>query len=214
MKQDLQYFYNRLVANGIPFVCDINGVIRDIWTTNCKIDIFPGSFNPLHEAHKSIFDAIPYHHLSIKKCFEISIQRVGKESIPCFTDHDPDNLLNSLYLRLEQFQGYAPVIITNAARFIEKVGVLRNYKPRFHIGADTLSRMIDDYTLRGIYGIASEFVVYDRIVDGNIIGLKSLCGSSIPENCKLGTTPNRNLLGISSTEIRNKQSKENTNGSF
>jgi hypothetical protein len=165
---------------------------------NFWAQVYPGSFNPLHDGHKDIFNLMKSTHSD--RLFETSITRWDK---PVLSHDDLEN-------RLKQFVDYAPIIITNVARFVDKAGLLRRYfhSVRFHIGMDTLKRMFEnDYGLLGFQGIHAEFVVHERIVNGTHETLSSFFASpeSQPVNCVPGPPRDIKSMSISSTEIRNRQ---------
>jgi len=181
------------------FLCKMDGTIislKEYFSSTGLFDIIPGSFNPIHDTHREIFENIPKARLEkTKVCFEISVERIGKEFLT----------LEEMQSRVAQFQNYADVLITRAPRFIEKIGLLSSYTKNihFHVGIDTISRMKTDYTSVGIQALNAKFAVYYRFIDGKVRGLSDEF-KKIPNNCM--TAPiNRSLESMkrSSTEIRN-----------
>lgn len=157
-----------------------------------ELSVIPGSFNPLHNGHRFMYDWMPGMQSSNKKVFEISIRRMGK----------PDLSVEELAERIAQFEFYAPVIITNAARFIEKCACFPYIDITWHIGIDTISRMRDDYGELGIAGLRGGFCVWDRDM-GNGLEQYPLDFKFKPRNVYrcLKDIPEV-LRGISSTKIR------------
>lgn len=158
------------------------------------IHVVPGSFNPLHEGHKAIFEAAMW--VPELTFFEVSIQRVDKDMVT----------YEELAERLAQFRGYAPVIVGRAGRFVEKIGTFLQHTKElfFHVGIDTITRMRDDYATVGIQGLNAKFIVHDRIVDGRLRSLKTEFGNRIPFNCVSSpVVRSSENLSISSTKIRN-----------
>lgn len=158
------------------------------------IHVVPGSFNPLHEGHKAIYEAAMW--VPTLTFFEVSIQRVDKDMVS----------YEELSERLDQFKGYAPVIVGRAGRFVEKIGTFLQHTKElfFHVGIDTITRMRDDYASVGIQGLNAKFVVHDRIVEGTLRSLKTEFDDKIPFNCvssPVVRTPEN--LAMSSTKIRN-----------
>lgn len=150
------------------------------------LHIYPGSFNPLHSGHRAIFEHIPFE----AKAFEISIARVGKDPLDEAT----------LRERLQQFRGYAPVIITNAARFIHKCAVLKHVNPHWHVGVDTVIRMRDDYGELGFDALPGRFLVYDREMDG-VVQRYPLDFNIRPKNVRRADYQGH-PVEVSSTKIR------------
>lgn len=162
------------------------------------LHVLPGSFNPLHEAHKSIFDSVSSvsSRNSYKSFYEISIERVGKEDLS----------FEELLKRLNQFSGYATVWVTRAKYFIEKSALLREFKPNFHIGIDTAKRISEQLGFVGMQGIHGNFYVYPRETkSGSIEDITSFFGNSCPRNFMHADHPRPDLVNLSSTLIRNNQ---------
>lgn len=161
------------------------------------LSIYPGSWNPVTDAHRAIFDKIESTNGWGAKAFELSICRMGKEPLE----------LEELSRRLSQFSGYAPVIVTNAARFIEKCAVFRWHAQqnniRWHVGVDTIKRMRDDYGEVGLAGLPGHFVVYDRHT-GTEVEKYPLDFKRLPPNVRRSDYQlPAHLLTVSSTKIRN-----------
>ena len=162
--------------------------------------VVPGSFNPLHDAHKAIYEAtsayIGIHKPEkIVRVFELSIHRIDKEPLS----------LEELKVRLKQFEGYAPVWVTNASFFFEKAGLVSQWiRPCFQIGFDTALRLVQHHGVAGVQGINASFVVHHRKINGVIKTLEDIHKEffAIPKNMSSSTALPESITGISSTEIR------------
>lgn len=204
---ELSEAYNFLLTNPLgAFLVLPSGVVLDqaqtyVWINQqCggpgghPVSVYPGSFNPLHDGHRQIFDHITDTDGYGVKVFELSVSRWGKSPLE----------LEDLSSRLLQFRGYAPVLVTNATRFIEKCGVLRHIHPvNWHVGVDTITRMRDDYGELGIYGLPGWFIVYDRQI-GDKVEKYPLDFKFLPGNVRRSKfqVPD-DLIAISSTKLRN-----------
>jgi hypothetical protein len=110
--------------------------------------------------------------------------------------------VDELKTRLKQFVGYAPVMVTNVAKFVEKAGVLRKAPSvHFHVGADTISRILEHASAQEVEGFNCQFVVYERIM--NVA--KVVISDKLPRNCKRGPAIPEDKMSLSSTAIRNAQ---------
>lgn len=208
---DLKKFYDDLIENPFSiFMVMPDGQIlskKDIYSvadqdegtfTFNEMDFVPGSFNPLHAGHRLIFD----RHPNNKKAYEFSICRWGK----------PPVTFEELVERLRQFEFYAPVLVTNSSRFIEKCGVLLNLRIQhitFHVGIDTILRLEGDLGVTGISGLPAHFIVYDRDLGKGVESYPPPNWKILPNNVTRThrVTPPE-LIAISSTKIR--EEKNNT----
>jgi Cytidylyltransferase-like len=156
-----------------------------------QLHVYPGSFNPLHDCHRAIFTKMKEQKRTGEVAFfELSINRFDK----------PPVSVEELKLRLRQFVGYAPVLVTNVAKFSEKAEVLRGTHPViFHVGADTITRILAHSSIQEVAGLNCEFVYYERLMNGTMVALPE----KMPVNCHKGAEIPKALMGISSTALRN-----------
>ena len=176
--------YNRLVSGEIDSFCVLlSGEVLEpdeYDTSKLTTAIIPGSFNPLHEGHKIIAESTK----AMWNFFELSVNRDGKEFLG----------VDEVWRRVEQFKDYCPVFVTNSPRFLQKAGIFRSIKKlEFHIGDDTLERLIENETVLGVQGIKAKFVVYSRI---------GYIPYDIPDNVRWAIPWRPFPKGISSTAIR------------
>jgi hypothetical protein len=186
MTLSLSQAYDLLVEN--PNQCFLQtkrGYIYQAAGGAKPLHVYCGSFNPLHDGHRVIYDGIE----SPNKVYEISINRFDKEPLGC----------DDLRRRLRQFVGYAPVLITNVMKFVEKAGILRmDTKVTFHVGGDTILRILQHTSPMEVQGYNCNFVYYKRIEHGQVLEEPTV----IPRNCSRGFEIPNALMRISSTQLR------------
>lgn len=209
--------YDKLKKNPTAaFLIKQDGSVIDLETflcangkNTCILDVVPGSFDPLHSTHKEIYTTA--YETYVKKnnsnklskgCYEISIERFGKEDLSC----------EEIEKRASQFRNYANLLITKAPLFIDKIGTLAPYigsDINFHIGADTVKRLKLTQSPMQIQALAATFVIYNRIMDEKLCSLKTEFADQnlpTPFNC-VGAISNitrtKESLELSSTTIRN-----------
>ena len=168
--------------------------------------ILPGSFNPLHQGHKSLLSKA--HELTKKPgAYEISVKNVDK----------PDLQEKLISERLNQFGTSNTVLVTASPLFSQKSDLFPG--STFVIGYDTALRLIDpkyyDNDVRQMHKSIShimanecDFLVAGRVHKERFLGLSSInipiifseIFSEIPES--------EFRLDISSSEIRNRPGRE------
>lgn len=173
-----------------------NGQITSDFVINSLrgiVAVVPGSFNPLHDGHRALF-----YGIRDKGYFEVSIAREGKLG---YTHQE----LNQI---LEQFNWYAPVIITNQPRFSDKIEIFQKAQifPIFHVGHDCAARIVEMHSVEEIERWEGEFVVYGRKdATGTFKTLKDL--PNRPSTMYEGTirSYDNRYIDCSSTELRNRK---------
>ena len=184
--EHLTELYIKLIKRQIKgFIACPDGELAPLKGLGRKISLYSGSFNPLHDGHKSVFNAIQGD-----KYFEISIERRDKDSL----EHD------ELAKRISQFKWYAPIIVTNAPKYLDKIKIFGKKSLIFHIGIDTARRILQDDDIKTIEKMNAKFIVYDRRIDGVLRSLRNL--RKVPKNFIQGSTPDIKYLHVNSTELR------------
>jgi nicotinamide mononucleotide (NMN) deamidase PncC len=174
-------------------------VLRNSAHATTRPILFPGAFNPLHNAHKRMAE------LAAQRCgspvtFELSIANVDKPPLDFIEIAD----------RLAQFRG-APVLLTRAPTFVEKAEIAPGCV--FVVGVDTLLRIGDpvyyggdvaqrDAAIETLANSGCRFVVFGRSLEESFHSisdvevppaLRTLC-DEVPES--------EFREDVSSTELR------------
>ncbi len=121
-----------------------------------NIDVYPGSWNPLHVGHLDIYNFALKNNPDANFFFELSLHRRGKEVLS----------LEELRERLLVFGGWAKVLLTNNAYFFQKTRSIRTFAPdvqiHYHVGFDTAQRVVCDHPNEHFYHWDMNFIVYPR----------------------------------------------------
>lgn len=158
-----------------------------------QVHLLSGSFNPLHNGHKSIYWHVQ-KHISNNIFYELSCNNFNKGSIS----------LEMINWRIAQFQWYAPLIITNCYRFYDKIQYIKppEYEISFHVGYDAAQFLTEQcYKKHEIEQLQCQFYVYPRGIDGKLLSIKDL--QYIPNNFKSTCVKENVNAFLSSTNLRN-----------
>ncbi len=193
VKDPFSAFLVSPIKNGENIDFSVSQILNNRGSSS--VNLVPGSFNPLHEGHRNIYDtAILGRGNNLITAYEISIRRIDKENLG-FED---------LCERIKQFSDHSKVVVTNAMYFFEKSGLFCNHpqKPVFHIGFDTAERIIKAHGILGTQGICANFFVYDRLLSGKLLSIKDW--DKIPTNF-IWNQLVKEPIEISSTLLREKR---------
>lgn len=167
-----------------------DGQIKDEFEAPDGVVIYPGSFNPLHEGHKSIADTLIVDGYNVY--FEISQTRYEK---PAYSDEEVAE-------RVKQFEWKYPVVVTqNSPLFFDKFKLFKKWNPRFVMGADTLKRWLD-MTNPDDVPDNLKLIVFGRMVKGEYHDARKMWDKNGPFG-KVDIQFYDLDIDISSTEIRN-----------
>ena len=112
----------------------------ELFKNNDTVVIYPGSYNPLHDAHKEIYH-LAHKITELPVFYELSITNSYKPSMD-YVD------LENRYKQFNIVNWLNAVIITKAPRFVDKVNLLKKYfdckEIIIVVGADTWERVYDD----------------------------------------------------------------------
>lgn len=165
------------------------------------IAVLSGSFNPLHEGHRTLAQ-VAEARLGQPVYFELPLINADKDPID----------LTEARRRALQFAGFAPIILSRAPLFNDKAA----FFPRstFILGADTAARLVSprfyqnedvEAALETLRNHGAQFLVAGRSSKGEFTTLSDL---AIPEafRAMFSELPESAFhMDISSTELREKQ---------
>lgn len=165
--------------------------------------IFPGAFNPIHDAHIEMAKLAKNKMLQ-NVFYEVCIQNADK---PPLSYHQIESTLN-------QFNKKDQWVLTKAGKFSEKAMMFKD--ATFIIGADTLLRMLNERFYSSYKSMIDEFdifnrqntnfLVFGRVFDGSFVTLQDInIPSSIDQRFE-GFGEDIFRSDISSTKIRTEES--------
>lgn len=196
MHQFSKELYDKILVNPLAFIIvNPDGqVVANIKSLPNSSKILSGSFNPLHDGHRNIWKHMGENTIDNPKYYEISITNVDKPNIG----------YEDILKRVKQFQWYAPVIITNAPKFVDKVKALGT-DHHFIAGIDTALRIIRDHSTEFIESLRAEFYIGGRILDGQKQTLDTLRPlGTIPSNFH-DFDVSEEFMHLSSSHLRNNE---------
>lgn len=171
------------------------GFIQPMYIRCRHLHVVSGSFNPLHNGHRAIYDGISgIQEFSPKedfRAFEISTKRVGKEDL---TEVD-------LVSRVRQFSMYAPVIVTNQPLFRDKIPLLLKHaqEVHFHVGYDVFEKTLELCgSVEAFEELDAVFHVWSREIDGETKSLPE----NAPSNCVGRNHGITDVMPLASSAIR------------
>lgn len=163
--------------------------------------IVAGSFNPLHAGHRALFKAARCR-VSDNVAYELSVTNVDKSPLPTA----------AVVSRLSQFKNEAPVILTQAATFLEKARLWPGVM--FVIGSDTARRIVDQRyypknisitdALAELRSLNSHFLVAGRLEANQFVELSDLDLAPYETDLFEAVPADELRMDISSTELRDK----------
>lgn len=163
--------------------------------------IVAGSFNPVHAGHRALFKAACCR-VGDNVAYELSVTNVDKSHLPTAV----------VLSRLSQFKNEAPVIVAQAATFLEKARLWPGVM--FVIGIDTARRIIDQSyypknisvteVLAELRSLNSHFLVAGRLEANQFVELSDLDLAPYTTDLFEGIPADELRVDISSTELRDK----------
>lgn len=104
----------------------------DALSTRTNLAVYPGSFNPLHDGHRGIYELLVNKGYDV--VFEISRTRYQKAP---FTEAELKRIT-------DQFHHFADILVSDAPLFSDKRDQLEHLDPYWIMGYDTAKRWIEE----------------------------------------------------------------------
>lgn len=192
-----QDLLDKINENPFQYISILNGEANIEKTRrNMDINVYPGSFNPLHGAHKWIEWYANYNGFN-PFYYEICINPQNKPALN----------LDQINERLSRFSPEQNILISRASLMIEKMGLYSFFNTKeviLHVGFDTLERMINQHGPLFVRGTRCRFVLYSRFIDGRERTISDLpYFNELADLILWHTKMPERFMKISSTQIRN-----------
>ena len=174
----------------VPYRCSIGDPHEQL--------LLPGSFNPLHEGHRSLLDTAE-ELVGVPGAYEISVINADKPPLDYLTISE----------RLEQFD--ETVWLTNTPNFVDKAKLFPH--ATFALGIDTLIRIADPRFYPEQFGgltaaldafaqLDTRFLVFGRLQQGKFLGLEDVELPHLLRGMCQAVPESVFRLDLSSTELR------------
>ncbi len=182
-------------------VINIDGeVVSSKNSVNKPKAFLSGYFNPLHSGHQ-ILASVAEHELNFQVYFELAISSIGKSVLT----------RDELTKRIMQFNGVAPLVLTNADMFYKKAILFNGVT--FVVGWDTAVRIIDPVyysgdivemhsKLRSIMDANCRFLVAGRLHGDHFYTLDNMNVPKEFEDMFISVPEDKFRIDLSSTDLR------------
>ena len=174
-------------------------LLRELLEYYHSIHVYCGSFNPVHEGHKTIAQAVN-HYARLDSEFTITPTLAMAEM--CVAPRGKEiRTLELDQVREVSIELKLPVFISDKTYFIDKAEQLsklwnRNHNITFHVGIDTLIRLINDTSEKEVNDMPCRFIYYPRAGYHNTWDFWKI------RNAFVGYLSTYKYNGLSSTAIR------------
>jgi nicotinic acid mononucleotide adenylyltransferase len=200
----LRAIHTSVMQSNVPIVYSFNLSNPYYWRNNkCdKLFLVPGSFNPIHEAHREL------HKLAMEKLLKEVEASSNSKKIYLMYEMALDNRskgpmsFGDFLERMANFTKYESVLITSSPYFFDKIEDLE-VEVEFFIGSDVALKILEDHSIEDIEDSGDReviFTIFDRILDGKLVTISE--EKVLPNNFKLAGILDGKLAEISSTILR------------